>query len=122
MWLNKRYKSKGSGSHHRDRSTVTLPQITIMSLLGIPLIQPDDDLARVIIASLNTAEIVLQETDVLVITSKIVSKSEGRRLDLRTVTPSARAQEVAAKTGKDPRLVEVALSESQDISRMAPMY
>ncbi len=96
-----------------------LPQVTITSLPGIPLVQPGDDLARLIIDSLKTANIALQENDVLVITSKIVSKSEGRRLDLRTVTPSDHAQQVAAKTGKDPRLVEVILSEAQDISRIA---
>src|SRR5689334_10070399 len=96
------------------------PEITITSLPGIPLIQPGDDLARLIVASLKTADITLQVNDVLVITSKIVSKAEGQRLDLRTVTPSDRAQEIAAKTGKDPRLVEAILSEAQDISRMAP--
>jgi coenzyme F420-0:L-glutamate ligase/coenzyme F420-1:gamma-L-glutamate ligase len=57
---------------------------------------------------------------VLVVTSKIVAKAEGRFLNLRDVTPSPRAIEVGEKTRKDPRLVEVILRESKGISRMAP--
>src|SRR5579859_593344 len=90
-----------------------------MSLPGIPMVQPGDDLARLILDSLNAARLTLQPGDILVITSKVISKAEGRRVDLRTITPSPRASEVAQKTGKDPRLVEVALQESTDISRMA---
>jgi coenzyme F420-0:L-glutamate ligase/coenzyme F420-1:gamma-L-glutamate ligase len=94
------------------------PQLTLMSLPGLPLIQPGDDLAQLIIEALRSAQLSLVEGDVLVVTSKIVSKAEGRRLDLGTITPSAQAQEIAEKTGKDPRLVEVVLSESTAISRM----
>src|SRR5437870_13695091 len=96
------------------------PQLTLTSLPGLPMIQPGDDLARLIADSLTAANITLQNGDILVVTSKIVSKSEGRRLDLRTITPSVQAIEIAAKTEKDPRLVEVVLAESQGISRMAP--
>ena len=95
-----------------------MPQFTLVSLPGIPLVQPGDDLARLILDSLHTAELTLRERDILVVTSKIVSKAEGRFLDLRTIRPSARAEDVAAKTGKDPRLVEVVLAESTSISRM----
>ncbi len=90
----------------------------LMSLPGIPLVQPGDDLARLILDSLRAAELALAEGDVLVITSKIVSKAEGRILDLRTLTPSARAHEITEKTGKDPRLVEAVLAESTEVSRM----
>jgi coenzyme F420-0:L-glutamate ligase/coenzyme F420-1:gamma-L-glutamate ligase len=84
----------------------------------LPLVKPGDNLASLIVAGLRAADLGLQTGDVLVVTSKIVSKAEGRFLDLRTVTPSARAREVAEQTGKDPRLVEVALSEAVSISRM----
>ncbi len=94
------------------------PALTLFALPGIPLIQPGDDIASFIITSLRAASLVLEASDVLVITSKIVSKAERRRLDLRTVTPSARAQEIAVTTGKDPRLVEAVLSESSAVSRM----
>jgi coenzyme F420-0:L-glutamate ligase/coenzyme F420-1:gamma-L-glutamate ligase len=89
-----------------------------MSLPGIPLVQPGDDLARLILDSLRAAELTLRGGDILVVTSKIVSKAEGRFLDLRAVSPSVRAEEIAVQTGKDPRLVEVILAESTSISRM----
>jgi coenzyme F420-0:L-glutamate ligase/coenzyme F420-1:gamma-L-glutamate ligase len=94
------------------------PQLHIQSVPSIPLIRPGDDLAAILVACLHSAGIGLQHGDILVVTSKIVSKAEGRFLDLRTVTPSPRAHDIAAQTGKDPRLVEAALSESETISRM----
>ncbi len=94
------------------------PQLHIQSVPSIPLIRPGDDLAAILVDCLHSAGIVLQDGDILVVTSKIVSKAEGRFLDLRTVTPSPRAHDIAAQTGKDPRLVEAALSESETISRM----
>jgi coenzyme F420-0:L-glutamate ligase/coenzyme F420-1:gamma-L-glutamate ligase len=97
---------------------VSVPRLALVSLPGIPLVQPGDDLAGLILDSLRAAGLTLREGDILVVTSKIVSKAEGRFLDLRTVTPSARAQEIAAKTGKDPRLVEIILAESTGISRL----
>jgi coenzyme F420-0:L-glutamate ligase/coenzyme F420-1:gamma-L-glutamate ligase len=97
---------------------VSQPNLALYSLVGIPLIQPGDNLAQLILDSLRAADLPLAEGDVLVITSKIVSKAEGRRLDLRTITPSPRAVEIAQKTDKDPRLIEVALGEAAGISRM----
>jgi coenzyme F420-0:L-glutamate ligase / coenzyme F420-1:gamma-L-glutamate ligase len=93
------------------------PALTLFTVPGIPLVQPGDDIATLITTSLRDATLSLESSDVLVVTSKIVSKAEGRRLNLRTVTPSARAEEIARNTGKDPRLVEVVLSESSDVSR-----
>lgn len=94
------------------------PRVEIIALPGIPLIKPGDDLARLIVDGVGAAGLALQPGDILVITSKIVSKAEGRFLDLRTVTPSPRALEIAALTGKEPEMVEVILSESQAVSRM----
>lgn len=84
----------------------------------MPHVQPGDDLARLIVASLQSADLALQSGDVLVVTSKLVSKAEGRFVDLDTVTPSARAEQVGQLTRKDPRLVELILSESSGISRL----
>jgi coenzyme F420-0:L-glutamate ligase/coenzyme F420-1:gamma-L-glutamate ligase len=84
----------------------------------MPDVQPGDDLARLILSSLAQAQEKLHTGDLLVITSKLVSKAEGRFVDLRTVEPSARAREVAQLTHKDPRLVELILQESAAISRM----
>jgi coenzyme F420-0:L-glutamate ligase / coenzyme F420-1:gamma-L-glutamate ligase len=93
---------------------------TAVALPDVPLIQPDDDLVAVILASLQQADLALQHNDVLVIASKIVSKAEGRYVSLADVTPSTEAQAVATETRKDPRVVELVLRESRQISRKAP--
>lgn len=94
-----------------------MPSLLIESIPNLPLIKAGDDLAALIVNAATSAGITLQEGDILVITSKIVSKSEGRRIDLRTVTPSPSALEWAAKTDKDPREVELVLRESVEVSR-----
>lgn len=93
---------------------------TAVALPGIPIIRPGDDLAQLILDALARADITLQNGDVLVITSKIVSKAEGRFVDLRTVEPGEEAKRLAAETRKDPRIVELVLRESRGISRKAP--
>jgi len=93
---------------------------TITALPGIPLVKPGDDLVQMILAGLAEAHLSLQTGDALVVTSKIVSKAEGRLVDLDSVTPSAAAYTLAEKTRKDPRVVELVLGESESISRAAP--
>lgn len=97
-----------------------MTQLTLIALPNIPLIQPGDDLCAIILNSLAEAELQLQDDDVLIIAQKIVSKAEGRMVKLSSVAPSARARELAAQLLKDPRHVEVILSESKDIVRMRP--
>lgn len=98
--------------------TVRLTQVTFTGLPGIPHVQPGDDLAALICASLQQADLALQAGDIVVITSKLVSKAEGRFVNLSTVQPSARACRVAGIVRKDPRMVELILRESTAISRM----
>lgn len=98
-------------------SQPTPPQLSLIALPGIPHVQPGDDLTHLIVDSLARVNVTLAPSDVLVITSKLVSKAEGRFVDLRTVTPSPRAKQVATLTRKDPRLVELILRESSGISR-----
>jgi coenzyme F420-0:L-glutamate ligase/coenzyme F420-1:gamma-L-glutamate ligase len=93
--------------------------LTITALPGIPLIQPGDDLVQIILDGLSRAELILQDGDALVVTSKIVSKSEGRIVDLNTITPGVRAFKLAEETSKDPRVIELVLRESTGISRKA---
>lgn len=95
-------------------------QLTLTALPGIPLVEPGADLVASILAALGRAEITLQSGDVLAITSKIVSRSEGRFADLRAVEPSQRARELADLVGSDPRIVELVLRESESVSRVAP--
>lgn len=91
--------------------------LTIFPLPDIPLIQTGDDLVAIILVSLEQAGVQLQDGDALVISSKIVSKSEGRFVDLQTVTPGEEAEQLAIETRKDPRIVEMALRESVRVSR-----
>ncbi|MDQ2674316.1 MAG: coenzyme F420-0:L-glutamate ligase [Chloroflexota bacterium] len=93
-------------------------RIELIGLEGIGEIQPGDDLAAVI-ADVAT-DVHLTDADVVVVTQKIVSKSEGRLVDLATVEPSDFAREWAARWDKDPRQVEVVLRESASIVRMGP--
>ena len=86
----------------------------------LPMVQPGDDLAALIIAALDRAGYGLTDRDVLVVAQKIVSKAEGRVVDLATVTPGARAIALAKAVGKDSRLVEVILSESTRVVRSRP--
>ena len=91
--------------------------VTYTALPGIPLIEPGDDLCSIIADALVAADIVPRNGDTLVIAQKIVSKAEGRYVELAQVMPSARALELAGATGKDARLIEVILSESTEIIR-----
>jgi len=103
-----------------DQPTVS-PRVEVIAIPGLPLIQPGDDLSAIIAATLDQAEIAITAHDVVVVTSKVVSRSERVRLvDLRDVTPSDRAELIAADVGKDPRVVELILAESTSISRQAP--
>jgi coenzyme F420-0:L-glutamate ligase/coenzyme F420-1:gamma-L-glutamate ligase len=93
--------------------------LTVTALPGIPFIQPGDDLVNIILEGLQRANLSLKDRDVLVVTSKIVSKAEGRLFDLRNVTPGEEACRLAKETRKDPRIVELVLRESQAISRQS---
>lgn len=94
-------------------------ELQLTAVPGLPRIAPGDDLADLVAQSLARVSIELRNDDVLVFAQKIVSKAEGRRIDLNTVTPGARALEVAQTVRKDPRLVELVLRESRRIVRMA---
>lgn len=91
--------------------------LTLSALAGLPLVKPGDDLGTLLIAALQRALIVPRDKDVIIVTQKIVSKAEGRFVDLKAVVPSARAAALAKEVNKDPRLVEVILSESADVVR-----
>ncbi len=84
------------------------------------MIRPGDDLAEIILSAADRAKITLQDGDVLVLAQKIVSKSEGRLVNLTDVSPSERAIQLAAQTEKDPRFVELVLRESKSVLRTRP--
>lgn len=91
--------------------------LTLTGLDGVPEIRPGDDLARAVAAALHASGIALVSGDVLVLAQKIVSKAEGRIVGLAGVVPSPRARELAAVTGKDPRVIELILGESREVLR-----
>jgi coenzyme F420-0:L-glutamate ligase/coenzyme F420-1:gamma-L-glutamate ligase len=104
----------------RDASA-TVPRsasTTILTALAcVPLVKPGDDLAAIILAAVASSGEKLRDGDVLVIAQKIVSKAQNRFVQLKTVTPSRRAEHVARQANKDPRLVELILQESTEIIR-----
>lgn len=92
---------------------------SVTALSGIPLIKQGDDLAAIILKALADNGLTLQAEDVLVVASKIISKSEGRSVDLKTVIPGDEAVRLAEMAEKDPRIVELVLQESQSVSRVS---
>jgi coenzyme F420-0:L-glutamate ligase / coenzyme F420-1:gamma-L-glutamate ligase len=89
--------------------------VEVLGVEGFPEVLPGDDLNRMISDAIARD---LRPGDVLVVTHKIVSKAEGRLVDLRTVEPSTLAKSYATRYGKDPRQIEVVLRESRRIVRM----
>jgi coenzyme F420-0:L-glutamate ligase / coenzyme F420-1:gamma-L-glutamate ligase len=96
------------------------PPLQLTPLHGLPLVEPGDDLAALADAALSRAGIRLTDGDILVLAQKIVSKAEGRLVDLAKVVPSSQADELAAQVGKDPRMVELILRESKQVLRTRP--
>lgn len=92
--------------------------LTLTSLPNIPLIRRGNHLADILLNSIKAASLELQDNDILVLAQKIVSKAEGRMVNLTTVTPSAHAIELASQVDKDARLLELILQESNEVLRV----
>lgn len=85
---------------------------------GLPMIRPGDNLALLIVERLAAAGEPLQPGDILVVAQKVISKAEGRLVRLDDVQPGAQAVEIAAKVGKDPRVIQVVLDDSNELVRV----
>ena len=94
--------------------------VTLTPIPDIPMVRPGDDLAGLLIAACERNALAPADGDVVVVAQKIVSKAEGRYVDLAKVKPSPRAARLAAEVDKDPRLVEVILAESRRVVRQRP--
>jgi coenzyme F420-0:L-glutamate ligase/coenzyme F420-1:gamma-L-glutamate ligase len=92
----------------------------LVALRDFPQVQSGDDLAGFTVAALGRDDLALRPDDVLVFAQKVVSKAEGRQIDLATVTPSEQALALAHTVRKDARLVELVLRESRRVVRAAP--
>lgn len=101
----------------KTRPPLASKHLELIALTGIPNIAPGDDLGVLITASMTAMQIELLPGDILVIAQKIVSKAEDRLVRIETVLPSQKSIELAAITGKDPRIVQLILEESVDIIR-----
>lgn len=91
--------------------------IQILAIQNMPLINKGDDIAKIIVTSAQKQNTPIKEKDIIVITHKIISKAEGNLVNLEKVLPSEQAKEVARKTEKNPKFVEVALKETKEIVR-----
>src|SRR5262249_8073991 len=92
--------------------------IIILPVPDLPAIQPGDDLARLLATAISESRIGAKPGDILVVCQKVVSKAEGRVVELAAVTPSALAETWARANDKDARVVEVVLREARRIVRM----
>lgn len=95
------------------------PRIEIIPIPVIPDIKPGDKLDLIILESMNNANEFLSEGDIVVVAQKVISKAEGRLIDLKLVNPSEKSLQIAKQNDKDPRLIELILNESVDILRLA---
>ena len=87
---------------------------------GIRLVEPGDDLPAILLEAIRDSALDLADGDVVAVAQKIVSKAEGRQVDLADVSPSSRAVALAEETEKDPRLVQLILDESTEVVRRKP--
>ncbi|HWC77071.1 MAG TPA: coenzyme F420-0:L-glutamate ligase [Blastocatellia bacterium] len=95
-----------------------MSELTIKALKGLPEIDKGDDLVSLIVHRVRDERIEIRDRDIFVVAQKVVSKAEGRTVRLDSVTPSPKARDWAEAYDKDPRLVEVVLSQSRRIVRM----
>jgi coenzyme F420-0:L-glutamate ligase/coenzyme F420-1:gamma-L-glutamate ligase len=102
-----------------DSSRNVAAELRLIALPDFPQVAAGDDLAALTAEALVRAGLVLRNDDVLVFAQKVISKAEGRRIDLADVVPSARALDLARTVQKDPRLVELILRESLRVVRAA---
>ena len=95
-------------------------RLELFAIPGLPMVRAGDHLPSLIAEAIARGGLALRDGDVVAIAQKIVSKAEGRTVDLATVTPSAEARALAEEVGKDPRIVQVVLSESVRVVRSRP--
>src|SRR5437762_10350554 len=94
--------------------------LTITALKGVPMVRPGDDLAAIVLTAYAASGLAPEDGDVLVVAQKIVSKAEDRIVEVASVEPSPEAIALAAEVEKDPRFVQIVLSESRRIVRRRP--
>jgi len=99
-----------------------LMEIRLIGIRSIPLIKEGDDIADLILNAIDKENIEIEDGDVFVVAETIIAKAEGNIVDLDSIKPSLKAKELAGKTGKDPRLVEAIIQESNEIIKVGPDF
>ena len=94
-------------------------RIEIIPIPVVPDIKTGDKLDLIILESMSNANEFLSKGDIVVVAQKVISKAEGRLIDLKLVNPSEKSLQIAKQNDKDPRLIELILNESVDILRLA---
>jgi coenzyme F420-0:L-glutamate ligase/coenzyme F420-1:gamma-L-glutamate ligase len=97
-------------------------ELKLIGLLGIPLLKEGDDLGEIILNASENMDLPIEHGDILVIAETAVAKAEGETINLDAIKPSEEALEIALATGKDPRLVEAILRESEEIIKVGPDF
>lgn len=97
-------------------------EIKLIGLPGIPLIKEGDNLGKIILSAAEDHNKVLEDGDVIVVAETAVAKSEGETIPLNSIDPSPKAIKIARETGKDPKLVEVIIRESEEIIKVGPGF
>jgi len=92
--------------------------ITVIGLERIGLVKKGDNVAHLIAGSIHDEGLVLEDNDIVVISQKIISKADGLTIDISTIKPSQRAKQIAKRSGKDARLVELILKDSSNVLRV----
>lgn len=120
--INRRYKIAQSGVRitGRAKGAPVAREISAHPVCGLPMLQPGDDLAALIMASLSAEAFALRDGDVLVVAQKAVSKVEGRQVALSNVTPTALSHSIALESGKPAEVIELIRAESEELMRVKP--
>jgi coenzyme F420-0:L-glutamate ligase / coenzyme F420-1:gamma-L-glutamate ligase len=96
--------------------------VELIAIKKIPLIKENDDIASIIINAIEAENLEIYNEDVLVIAETAVAKSEGNLIDLKSLTPTKQAVEISEITGKDPKIVEAIIRESNEIIKIGPNF
>jgi len=94
--------------------------LELIPLREFPFVEPGQDVAQLIAASLASNKLVLLQGDVLIVAQKIISKAENRYVRLADVVPGPEALQLAKEADKDPRQMELVLQESRELVRVRP--
>lgn len=97
-------------------------EIRIIGIENIPIVKEGNDIADLILNAMDNEDLKVENGDIFVIAETIISKAEGNKINLESIKPSLKAMEIAEKTGKDPKLVEAIIQESNEILKVGPDF